>query len=267
MEAFFFIILPGMSDDLFSYGPKNIGEFFKKNLVAILYTIILHLIIFIVLVFIKVDGLKNDRELGVMLDFTEEKSLEEMLEEEMVEVPAEWLEQVYAAREQASNLAVNINEEVQDQLSTDDYVQKLLDELESQKDEEFIKDREKWEEIISSYVYEDTPAKEEIEKEEEAPFTGPTNITFEFLEPPVDRMNRHFTIPVYKCEGSAQVIVDIEVTKDGFVSDASVSRSTAADSPCFSEAAIEAALTSRFRSDQSAPDKHKARITYQFIAQ
>ncbi len=256
-----------MSDELFSYGPRNIREFVKKNLVAILYTIIVHLIVFIILVFIKVDGLKNDQELGVMLDFTEEKSLEELLEEEMVEVPAEWLEQVYEAREQASNLAVNVNEEVRDQLSTEDYVKTLLDELEAQKDEDFLEDREKWEEIISSYVYEDPP-QDEVKEEEETPFTGPTNITFEFLGPPLDRMKRHFTIPVYRCEGSGIVVVDIEVSREGFVTEAIVSRSSADEaSPCFAKAAIEAALTSRFRSSSGAPHKHKARITYQFIAQ
>ena len=257
-----------MSDDLFRYGPKNIREFIKKNLVAILYTIIVHLIVFIILVFIKVDGLKNDRELGVMLDFTEEKSLEELLEEEMVEVPAEWLEQVYEAREQASNLAVNVNEKVRDQLSTEDYVKTLLDELEAQKDENFLEDREKWEDIISSYVYDDPLPQEDLKEEEEQPFFGPTNITFEFLDPPLDRMKRHFTIPVYRCEGSALIVVNIVVSREGFVTDAAVSKSSAGEaSSCFTEAAIEAALTSRFRSSQNALDKHKARITYQFIAQ
>jgi len=262
------IILLRMSNDLFSYGPKNIKEFLKDNLVAILWTVIIHLLVLITLVFIKVDSLKNDIELGVMLDFTEEKSLEELLEEEMIEVPAEWLEQVYAAREQASNRAVNVNDEVQQDLSTVDYVQDLLNELELQKDDEFLKDREKWEEIISSYVYEDLPQPEKIDVEEEEPFTGPTTITFEFLEPPLNRIKRYFTIPVYRCEGSALIVVDIVVARDGSVINADVSKSSADESmPCFVEAATEAALRSAFRSDFSAPDKQKARIIYQFIAQ
>lgn len=257
-----------MSDDLFSYGPKNIREFVKKNLVAILCTIIVHLVIFIILAFIKVDGLKHDKELGVMLDFTEEKSFEELLAEEMVEVPAEWLEQVYEAREQASNLAVNVNDEVNDQLSTEDYVKTLLDELEAQKDEDFLEDREKWEDIISSYVYDEPPPQENVQEEEEKPFTGPTNITFEFVDPPLDRMKRHFTIPVYRCEGSGLVVVNIEVSREGFVTSAAVSKSSADQaSPCFNEAAIDAAKTSRFRSSSDAPEKQKGKITYQFIAQ
>ena len=120
--------------DLFSYGPKNIREFFKTNLVPILYTVILHLVIAIVLVLLKVEGLKEDRELGVLLDFTEEVTLEELMEQEEVELPPEWIEQVFEAREQASNRAVNVNDEVSRDISTEDYVDDLLEELESQKD-------------------------------------------------------------------------------------------------------------------------------------
>ena len=43
----------------------------------------------------------------------------------------------------------------------------LLDELEGQKDEDFIKDREKWKAIISSYVYDEDPLPEKKEEENE----------------------------------------------------------------------------------------------------
>lgn len=254
--------------DLFSYGPKNIREFFKTNLVPILYTVILHLVIAIVLVLLKVEGLKEDRELGVLLDFTEEVTLEELMEQEEVELPPEWIEQVFEAREQASNRAVNVNDEVSRDISTEDYVDDLLEELESQKDEEFLKDREQWKEIISSYVYEeDTPPPAEAE-EEETPYTGPTRITYAFTDPPLDRRDRKLTIPVYRCEGSALVTVDIEVRQDGSVSSAKVVRvESARDSQCFIDAAEAAALSSTFRSNYQAPSRQRGQITYQFVAQ
>ena len=64
---------------------------------AILYTLIFHLVVLIILIFVRVEGLKNDRELGVELEF-EEKTLEEILAEEVEEIPAEWLEQVMRQR-------------------------------------------------------------------------------------------------------------------------------------------------------------------------
>ena len=255
--------------ELFSYGPRNFREFFKTNHVAILYTVIIHLVILIVMVFAKVDGLKQDRELGVMLDFTEEKSLEEMLNEENIELPPEWIEHVFEARERASNRAVNLDDAVNEEISTVDYVNELLEELESRKDEEFLEDREKWKEIISSYVYEEQQEAPSTEgDEEEEPFTGPTTITYEFIDPPKDRQTRSLTVPVYRCEGSALVKVDIEVRQDGTVRNVSViSVETLRDPGCFTEAAQNAALTSTFRSDYNAPERQRARITYQFVAQ
>jgi len=252
--------------DLFTYGPKNIREFFRTNLTAILYTIIIHLLVAIILVFLKIDRLKDDRELGVMVDLTEEVSLEDLLEQEQIEVPAEWIEKIYEARQEASNRAVNVNDEALKDISTEDYVNSLLDELESEKDEDFRQNREKLKEIISSKVYEEEAKPEPDEREEH--FTGPTTITYEFLDQPKQRMKRTLTIPVYRCEGSGRVIVEVVVRQDGTVSNANVlSAETINDPSCFIEAAEKAALSSSFKSDFSAPEKHRARITYQFIAQ
>ena len=253
--------------DLYSYGPKNIREFVRTNLVAILCTIILHLLVAIILVQLKVGGLKEDRELGVMLDFTEEKTLEDLLNEENIVVPPEWIEQVFEARQEASNRAVNLNDKLNQDISTEEFMNELLDELEAQKDEDFIQNREKLKEIISSKVYEQE-AIEQQDSEDEEPFTGPTTITYEFLEPPLNRSKRHLTIPVYRCEGSALVLVDITVRPDGSVASADVqSARTESDPSCFIDAAREAALSSIFRSASDAPEKQRARISYQFIAQ
>ena len=56
-------------DELFHYGRKGIIRFFKENRVAILYTLIIHLVILIIMIFVKVEGLKNGRELGIELEF------------------------------------------------------------------------------------------------------------------------------------------------------------------------------------------------------
>jgi hypothetical protein len=254
--------------DLFSYGPKSIKEFVKSNLTAILYTIIFHLLILIVLVFTKVEGLKQDHELGVMLDFTEEVSLEDLLKEENIEVPAEWIEKVYKARQEASNRAVNLNDEVNQQISTEEYLKDLLDELESQKDEDFRKNREKLEEIISSSLFEEEAPVEKEPQDKDEHYTGPTTITYEFIDAPKNRKKRNLTIPVYRCEGSAKVIVDLIVRQDGSVSGVSVVSAETSDDPgCFIEAAEKASASSTFHSDFNAPVKHRARITYQFVAQ
>ena len=254
-------------EEFFSYGRSGIKKFFKENLVAILYTLILHLVVLIILVFIKVEGLKNDHELGIELEF-EEKTLESMMEEEMVDVPADWLEQLMQQSELSSNQAVNLNAENQfkEDISTDDYVNELLDQIEEARD---MEDREKMEELQAILAAADyVPPEAGEEEDERATYSGPTTITFAFLEEPVSRGKVKLTIPVYRCQGSGLVRVQVSVAPDGSVRAAQVLEPIeGSDRVCFADAAMAAALSSRFRIELSGPAKHTAVITYSFIAQ
>ena len=254
-------------EEVFSYGWKGFRRFLKEHHRAILYTLIFHLVVLIILIFVKVEGLKNDRELGVEIEF-EEKPLEEILEEEASEVPEEWLEEVLRQRELFSNRAVNVNAENQfsEEISTDEYVQDLLDQIEQARREE---DRERLEELQAILAAADyVPPREQSEAEENGSYTGPTTITYEFQEPPRQRGRVFLTVPVYRCQGSGLVRVEVSVARNGEVSSAKVLDPIEGnDRVCFADAALEAARSSRFRIDLSAPEKHRAIITYTFIAQ
>lgn len=254
-------------DDLFSYGWSGFKKFVKSNLVAILYTLIFHLVVLIILIFVRVEGLKNDHELGIKLEF-EEKTPEEILAEKEVDVPAEWLEQVMKQRERYSNRAVNRNAEnkFSEDISTDDYVKDLLEQIEAARKAE---DREKLEElqaILASADY--TPPGEESVKKTGGEYTGPTTITYEFLEEPRNRGKVKLTVPVYRCEGSGVVRVEVIVAPDGTVREAKLRPPIEGnDRECFAEASLTAARSSRFRIEINGPQKHRALITYTFIAQ
>ncbi|NQU51379.1 MAG: hypothetical protein HQ522_02455, partial [Bacteroidetes bacterium] len=113
-------------------------------------------------------------------------------------------------------------------------------------------------------VLNEKPAEEEKSTE----FTGPTNISYEFLSEPFNRVSVNLPIPVYKCRGYGKVEVIIEVNKLGNVVSAKPNVIEASeDSPCFSKIAEEFALKSIFRGDNSAPADHRAKITYIFISQ
>lgn len=253
-------------DDIFSYGWKGVRRFLKENHISILYTLIFHLVVLIVLIFVRVEGLKDGQELGIEIEF-EEKTLEEILEEQELDVPAEWLEQVLQQREAYSNRAVNLNEENQftEDISTDEYVQDLLAQIEQARAEE---DREKLEELQAILASADFVPPADTTHEEEGNYSGPTTITFEFQDPPLQRGRMHLTVPVYRCLGSGVVRVEVTVARDGFVTDAKVRGPIeGSDQVCFANAALEAARTSRFRTEMNAPEKHRAVITYTFIAQ
>ncbi len=232
-----------------------------------LYTMIFHLVVLNVLIFVRVEGLKEDRELGIAVEF-EEKTVEELLAEEEVEVSAEWLEQVMRIREQSSNRAVNVHAEdaFSEEISTDQYVNELLEHMEAARREE---DREKLEELQAILAAADyVPPEEGTGDESEGEYTGPTTITYEFLDEPRGRGKVELTIPVYRCQGSGIVKVAVEVNRDGRVTDARIMEPIIGDDRvCFSEAALEAALSSRFRIDLNAPGRHQAVITYTFMAQ
>lgn len=253
-------------DDIFSYGWSGIKKFFKENLVPILYTVIFHLVIGIIFIFVKVDGLKNDRELGVELEF-EERTLEEILAEDVEDIPAEWMEQVLLERELASNRAVNLNaeNEFSEDISTDDYVQDLLDQVEQARDKD---DQEKLDElqaILASADY--VPPATDIE-EDKSEYSGPTTITYEFLEEPRTRGKAQLTIPIYRCQGSGVVRVEVTVGQDGSVRSADIKQPIeGSDKVCFGDASLAAALSSRFRIELNGPVKHRALITYTFVAQ
>ena len=253
-------------DELFQYGRKGMLRYIKKNLVPILYTLIVHLVVLIILVFSKVETLKNDRELGIALEF-EEKTIEEKIEDALVDVPADWFEELMRQRELSSNRAVNLNAENKftEDISTDDYVNDLLDQIEEAREQE---DREKLEELQSILASADYVPPSFEENAEQAEYAGPTTITFEFLEEPRSRGKDKLTIPVYRCQGSGLVKVEVVVAPDGTVREARVvGPIQGSDRVCFSDAAIAAARSSQFRIELDGPDKHRAIITYSFIAQ
>jgi len=254
-------------DEIFSYGWSGIKRFIKNNLEAILYTLIFHLVVLIILIFVRVEGLKNDRELGIEIEF-EEKTPEEILAEEQPDVPAEWLEQLMRQRELSSNRAVNLNADNQfsEDISTNQYVQDLLDQIEMARAQE---DREKLEELQTILAAADyAPPAEDLSENDKADYSGPTTITYEFLEPPFQRGKVFLTVPVYRCQGSGVVRVEIFVARDGRVTHAEIVKPIeGSDQTCFAEAALAAAHSSRFRIEINGPEKHRAMITYTFIAQ
>ena len=252
-------------DEIFQYGRAGVKNFFKENQKAILYTLIFHLVVLIIFIFVKVEGLKNDQELGIELEF-EEKTLEQLLEEAEEDVPAEWLEELLRQRELSSNRAVNLNAEdkLSRELSTDEYIQDLLDQIEEARNQE---DREKLEELQSILASADyvPPV---LEEEETGEYAGPTTISYEFLEEPRSRGKVELTVPVYRCQGSGIVKVEVSVAPDGRVREAQVLQPIIGDDRvCFSDAALSAARTSQFRIELSGPERHRAIITYSFIAQ
>lgn len=73
--------------------------------------------------------------------------------------------------------------------------------------------------------------------------------------------------PAYQCQYGGTVVVAITVNRNGKVTNAVIDKSTTTSDDCIMQMAVQAAYASTFNTSQSAPDKQKGTITYEFIAQ
>ena len=242
--------------------------FFIKNIHGILTTVIFHLLVFIVLIGMKLHTLRAFNESAVVMDFDykyqedEEKVL--LTPEELAKI--ELLERFLETSLRQSNQAVNVSSQLEKQISTSNFVDQVKQDLDNNRSIEEKEELEKLEERIS--VAEITEVPEEIVTEENQDYQGPTRITYEFLEPPYNRIPVHLPVPIYKCRGGGVVEVAIQVDLSGRVISAKPSLiGSSADGQCLAEAAVKYALLARFSKPGNAPSAHKGKITYSFVAQ
>ncbi|MEZ4855075.1 MAG: energy transducer TonB [Gelidibacter sp.] len=79
----------------------------------------------------------------------------------------------------------------------------------------------------------------------------------------VNRKDEHLPPPVYLCEESGKIVINITVDADGNVIDAYVNSSSTSKNECLIESALEYANSARFSSDASKA-KQIGSITYYF---
>lgn len=80
------------------------------------------------------------------------------------------------------------------------------------------------------------------------------------------RSPRHLDVPGYKCQGRADIVVNISVSPSGEVLSAELV-SGASEGSCFALAALRSALASEFLPLSSAPRHQEGTLSYAFVAQ
>jgi TonB family protein len=94
-------------------------------------------------------------------------------------------------------------------------------------------------------------------------YKGPSILSY-FLE---GRHGVYLPVPAYKCHGGGDVIVIIEVNRKGYVTSAEVDRKRSSGDECVRDAALQAALASRFSQSVTSEEHQKGNIVYRFIPQ
>lgn len=244
--------------------PFSIVRFIREHQIGVMGTLAFHMILLIIFLLVKIQSFKHVKDLDLVMEFIE-VPVEEFLAKEP-ESREEFLERLIERQLRASNRAVN-ESKLEEEISTEKYVEDFLKQLDEERSEEWKKTNEELQNLLAEKDV--VKVNEDLAEEQQEPeFTGPTNIGYEFLSEPFNRVSVNLPIPVYKCRGYGKVEVLIEVNRLGnVVSAKAIVINASEDSPCFSEIAEEFALKSIFRGDYSAPADHRAKITYIFISQ
>jgi len=243
-------------------------SFIQKHIYGILGTIIVHLLLAILFMLIKLSTTYQERQEAIIIDFESTPEEPEIIE---VEVP-DRIAEMYNNEEFWTNIARNLSSQTEEEFDIEDYIDKIRQELMESgeiSEQNYLDElRQRLEEgtHAGETEFRDLEeSKEEITANEmAAAYSGPTRIYY-ILE---GRTHRYLPLPIYKCEGSGKVVLDIVVDQRGFVLSAEVIREeSSTDDYCLHDMAKDAALRTRFNLDLSAPARQEGLITYHFVAQ
>ena len=243
-------------------------SFIQKHIYGILGTIIVHLLLAILFMLIKLSTTYQERQEAIIIDFESTPEEPELIE---VEVP-DRIAEMYNNEEFWTNIARNLSSQTEEEFDIEDYIDKIKQELMESgeiSEQNYLDElRQRLEEgtHAGETEFRDLEdSKEEITANEmAAAYSGPTRIYY-VLE---GRTHRYLPLPIYKCEGSGKVVLDIVVDQRGFVLSAElIQEESSTDDYCLHDMAKDAALRTRFNLDLSAPARQQGLITYHFVAQ
>lgn len=242
------------------------------KIIGILGTVIFHLIVAIIIMSFQIRSLKIESRDMFEIEYLAGEKPEE--EEQLTEIPVTTIEKILQGDEEMLNIARNLASKADPRINRDEYIDMVKEELikngklsvENYIDE-MKKQPEKADENLAfsdESKVKDDQNKASESQEIEANYKGPTRIYYDLK----DRTHTYLPIPIYKCEGSGKVALSIEVNQKGMVEKTQIlSRESSTADPCLIEAAVNAALITRFTSDINAPKIQIGTITYHFVAQ
>ncbi len=229
----------------------------EKNIITgLLGTVSVHLLILIIFLLARLDKVRDVYQEPIVIEFDDQtyKTLEQLMKENKSKNS-----EIQPLSQQAiKNIAVNTANQLEQKISTEKYIEQLKDELDI-KDLNQQQNRPLGDEPI---IQSEKPDKKNQETAKSKYYKGPTRINF-YLK---GRTERYINIPVYKCQGSGKVVVDIVVNQQGEVISTSVASANTSEE-CILRTALEAAGISLFNIDLNAEPRQKGTITYEFVAQ
>ena len=230
----------------------------RNTLNGILGTIIFHMVIVILFLIIKLGDVKRKHLETLQIEFLNELiKIEDLLAEEN-ETPVN-IQPLDA--QIAKNIAVNVADELNQEISTDNYVEEIkkelgIEELNQQLSRDLSDDNSP--EFIENIENNKTKEKPKQEK-----YKGKTRITVNLSNREIRRQD----VPVYRCEAGGVIVIQIMVDQTGNVINANYSNQSGSKDECLVEEAINYSYRFLFSADFTAEARQKGTITFEFIPQ
>jgi uncharacterized membrane protein len=148
----------------FNKRPFSIRKFFQDHAIGIMGTLAFHMILLMVFLLIKMQSFKNPGEMDLLIEFADvpEQVVEELPKEQMTE--EEYFQKLLEQQLSASNRTSNSPEKLEEEISTENYVDEVMNELNEKRSEEWLKEQQ---ELLEKLNQDDiVPVNEEDETSE-----------------------------------------------------------------------------------------------------
>lgn len=243
------------------------------RLVGILGTVIIHLIAGIIFMSFQLKSVQ--RNLSDLIEIEIAPINETDSKDKLTELPPTTVERIFQGDEDMLNIARNLANKSEVKINPEDYIDRVKEELiKSGKlgADNYIDEQKRLNELKPDdnvSIKNDTLKRNQIEKPTEsqemaANYKGPTRIYYDLK----GRIHSYLPVPIYKCQGSGKVVLNIEVDQKGVVEKATIIENENNTSDvCLIETAVNTALISRFNSDVNSPKIQNGTLTYLFVAQ
>ena len=244
---------------------------YEGKIAGLIGTIIIHLIAAIIFMSAQLSSVYREKQSEFLVEFQPDK---EFVEDDIVEVPVT-LEEIFEGDDRFTDIIRNIANQEAIEIDREDYINRVKEEMiaEGKLGEDNYIDRQK--DILEGMDEGDTAfesantdsidlTKELSANELAASYDGPTRVFYNLP----GRYHLDLPIPIYKCENSGTVVLNITVNPSGEIASFSYNESeSSTTSDCLYEAAVNAIRRTRFNPAPSAPRRQEGTVTYQFVAQ
>lgn len=236
---------------------NGVKEERRNTLNGILGTIIFHLVVVLVFMFFKLGEARKKHAEILQIEFLNElvKIEEYLAQKDIQPVNIQPLDD-----QVIRNIAVNVADKLNKEISTEKYIEELKEELGIEEIDQKL-DRTLPDDNSPKFVNETLKDLKDESKQEK--YQGKTRINV-YLP---NRLIRRQHEPIYKCQVSGIVVIQIIVDQTGNVINASYSNNSGTKDDCLVEEAIASSYKFRFTADLKGEPKQRGTITFEFMPQ